>query len=221
MPDERLADGSATLLADRLAGGLKPVRPRSTGRDALVLVVLCAIELASYLGLGMMRPDMPEAMGQPSFWWKLGSLGLIALIGGTVALLSLDPVNSPRRGLRLLAAVVAAALAAGWLVDASRAGLLPLVARLNWRAGLLCVAEMVLLSVPAVAGLGVLMRRGAPTDTGGTALASGVAAASWGAFVFVFACPFDDPLYIAVWYTVGCGLVTLSARLFLPPLTRW
>jgi hypothetical protein len=39
--------------------------------------------------------------------------------------------------------------------------------------------------------------------------------------VFVFACPHDDPLYVAVWYTVGCGLVTLVARLLLPLLTRW
>jgi hypothetical protein len=65
------------------------------------------------------------------------------------------------------------------------------------------------------------MRRGAPTDTAGTSLAVGIAAAAWGAFVFVFACPFDDPLYIAVWYTVGCGLVTILARLLLPRLVRW
>jgi hypothetical protein len=77
------------------------------------------------------------------------------------------------------------------------------------------------LSLPAVIGLGLLMRRGAPTDTGGTSLAVGITAAAWGAFVFVFACPYDDPLYIVVWYSVGCGLVTLLARLALPHLTRW
>ena len=75
--------------------------------------------------------------------------------------------------------------------------------------------------LPAVIGLGLLMRRGAPTDRGGTALAAGLAAAAWGAFVFVFACPFDDPFYVAVWYSLGCGAVTLFARFALPPLTRW
>ena len=49
----------------------------------------------------------------------------------------------------------------------------------------------------------------------------GLAAAAWGAFVFVFACPSDDPLYIAVWYSVGCGIVVLSSRLILPRLARW
>lgn len=208
-------------LVDRLVSDLKPVRPRRTGGDALVFAALCAVELALFLGLGAMRLDMPMAMELPSFWWKLGSLGIIALVGGTVAVLSFDPVNSPRKGLRLLAAVVAVCLAAGWAVDASRDGLPALAARVDWRNGLQCVAKMALLSAPAVIGLGVLMRRGAPTDAGGAALSSGIAAASWGAFVFVFACPFDDPLYIALWYAVGCGIVTLFARLVLPPLTRW
>ncbi len=208
-------------LVDRLVKDLKPVRRHSAGADALVLAVLCLVELALFLGLGAMRPDISMAMGLPSFWWKLGSLGLIALTGGAVAIISFDPVNSPRRGLRWLAASAAVCLAIGWLIDASREGLPALTARLNWHDGVQCVSKMVLLSAPAVIGLGLLMRRGAPTDTGGTALTVGVAAAAWGAFVFVFACPYDDPLYIAVWYIVGCGIVTMVARLILPPLTRW
>ena len=75
--------------------------------------------------------------------------------------------------------------------------------------------------VPAVIAIGLLMRRGAPTDRGGTALAGGLASAGWGAFAFVFACPFDDPLYVMVWYSLGCGAVTLFARIVLPRLTRW
>jgi hypothetical protein len=57
--------------------------------------------------------------------------------------------------------------------------------------------------------------------TKGSALLVGLAAAAWGAFVFVFACPFNNPLYIAVWYTVGCGIVTLLARTILPRIARW
>jgi hypothetical protein len=209
------------LLIDRLARGLKPVRRRTPGGDWLMLALLCAIELGLFLGLGFMRPDMSMAMEQPSFWWKSASLGLIALVGGAVAVLSLDPAASPRGGLRWLMTIAACCLLAGWLIDASRDGLPNLAARLNWPDGLLCVMKMVLLSVPAVIGLGLLMRRGAATDAAGTALAAGIAAASWGAFVFVFACPHDDPLYIAVWYAIGCGLVTAFSRWTLPRLTRW
>jgi len=208
-------------LIDRLANELKPVRRRTGWSDALVLLVLCAIEFGLFLVTGMMRSDMPMAMHLPSFWWKLASLGLIGLVSGTVAIVSLDPVRSPRRGLRWIAALIAACLASGWLLDASRDGFSTLISRLDWVNGLQCVYEMAVLSVPAVIGLGLLMRRGAPTDHAGTALAAGLAGAAWGAFVFVFACPFDDPLYVAVWYSLGCGAVTLFARFTLPRLTRW
>jgi hypothetical protein len=212
--------GNEPLLT-QLVADLKPVRRRSVRRDVLVFALLCAVELVLVLVLGLMRPDMDMAMEQPSFWWKLSSLGVIAVAGAVVAIVSLDPVESPRRGLRWLAGLVAVCVGAGWMVDASTPGLAALWLRLDWVDGLACVYKMVLLSVPPIVGLGLLMRRGAPTDTAGTALAVGIAAAAWGAFVFVFACPHDDPLYIAVWYVVGCGLVSVFARLVLPRLTRW
>ena len=189
--------------------------------DAMALVVLGAVELGLFLALRPMRPDMPMAMHLPSFWWKLASLGLIAFVSGAVAIVSLDPVRSPRRGLHWIVALIAVCLAIGWILDASRDGFSALLSRLDWPNGLQCLEKIMVLSVPAVIGLGLLMRRGAPTDRGGTALAAGLAAAAWGAFVFVFACPFDDPFYVAVWYSLGCGAVTLFARFALPPLTRW
>jgi hypothetical protein len=212
---------STDPLIDRLASELKPVRRRTGWSDALALLVLCAIELGLFLVMGMARSDMPMAMHLPSFWWKLASLGLIGLVSGTVAIMSLDPVRSPRRGLRWIVALIALCLASGWLLDASRDGFSTLIDRLDWHNGLQCVYEMAILSAPAVIGLCLLMRRGAPTDHAGTALAAGLAGAAWGAFVFVFACPFDDPLYVAVWYSLGCGVVTLFARFTLPRLTRW
>jgi hypothetical protein len=208
-------------LIEHLTNELKPVRRRSPWSDALALLVLCAAELALFLGMGMMRSDMPVAMHRPSFWWKIATLGLIGLVSGTVAIMSLDPARSPRRGLRWIVALIAVSLASGWLLDASRDGFSTLINRLHWVNGLQCFCNVVVLSVPAIIGLGFLMRRGAPTDPAGTALAAGLTAAAWGAFVFVFACPFDDPLYVAVWYSLGCGAVTLFARFTLPRLTRW
>jgi len=190
-------------------------------RDAAVLAALCGAELALFLAVGMARPDMPAAMGLMSFWWKLISMGVIAAVGGIVALVSLDPTASARRGLRWLAGLVVVALLGGWFVDALSHGLADFVARVNWRDGLQCVYKIVLLSLPAAAGLTYLMRRGASTDPAASALSSGLAAAAWGAFVFVFACPHDDPLYIAIWYGLGGGVVTLATRLILPWIARW
>lgn len=208
-------------LVERLASELRPVRRRSVIREAIILAVLGLIELAAFLSLGFMRPDMPLAMHAPSFWWKLVSLGVIAVLGAIVALLSASPVRSPRRGLRWILICIAAAFASGWLIDALHGGMSHFLARLDWAQGLECVWQMVALSVPAVIALGVLLRRGAPTDRSGTALAAGLSSAAWGAFIFVFACPSDDPLYIAVWYTIGCGIVTLFGRIILFRLSRW
>lgn len=212
------------VLIDRLAADLTPVRPRNAGRDGLILGVVCLAELVLFLKMSGMRPDMGSGMQHPGFWWKLGCLGPITLVAGTAAVLSFSPDRSPRRALAWLLGLVLASLAVGWLIGlgSGPAHAAPtLAARLDWRQGLQCVDRMVLLAVPPLIALGILMRRGAATDGAATAWIVGIAAAAWGAFVFVFACPSDDPLYIAVWYSLGCGLVCGVTRLLLPRLTRW
>lgn len=209
------------MLVEKLAHDLEPVRRRSVVRYAVILGVVAVLELAAFLGAGVMRPDMHHAMQMPSFWWKMTGMGVIAISGVTVALVSVDPTRSPRAGLRWLAGCVAIILATGWLVDSTQGGFAELFGRLDWAMGVQCTWKMVTLSVPAVIALGVLIRRGAPMDRSGTSLAAALGSAAWGAFVFVFACPSDDPLYIAVWYTVGCGMVTVVGRSILYRLSRW
>ena len=209
------------FLLDRLSRDLRPVRRRSAVREALLLLLLAAVEVSAFLGMGFMRPDMTAAAQTPSFWWKLTSMGLIAVLGAGVAILSADPARSPRRGLRWMLVSLVAIVASGWLVDAAGSGFAEVALRLDWPQGVQCVWKMVVLSIPPAIALGVLIRRGAPTDRAGTALAAGLSSAAWGAFVFVFACPSDDPLYIAVWYTAGCAIVTILGRVVLTRLSRW
>lgn len=211
----------STDLIDRLSADLAPVRPRSPWRDAAMLAAVAVAQLALFLWLGAGRDDMHHAAAHPGFWWKLSSLGLLALLGAATALCSLDPVADTRRGLRPAAALIAAVLATGWVVDLLVENPGTLSARLNWRMGLECALEAVALTLPAMVMLGLLMRRGASTDPTRTALATGFAGAAWGAFVFAFACPSDDPLYIAVWYGGSIACVTVAARFILPRIARW
>ena len=208
-------------LIDELVADLAPVRPRSIRREAILLALLGAAELGAYLALGYARPDIVAAVALPSFWWKLGSLGLLTMVSVATALRSFDPSGSPHRGLRLIAILVGATLLVGWLLDGSRLAQGGLAARLMWRHGIDCVVAMTTLSVPAIVALGLLMRRGAATEPRGSALAAGAGAGAWGAFVFVFNCPHDDPLYIVLWYMVGCGIVALAGRFALPRVARW
>lgn len=208
-------------LLDDLVSQLTPVKRRSAWREGLVLALICAVEIGLYLLLRGTRDDLTMAMHMPSFWWKVVTLGGLAVIGVATAIRSFDPTASPRSGLRWMAIILGMALAIGWGIDAASAGAGMLRARLMWRQGIDCAIAVIILSIPAAVALGLLMRRGAPTDRKGSALAVGFAGAAWGAFVFNFRCPHDDPFYIAVWYGLGGLAVALIWRLILPLVTRW
>lgn len=212
-------------LIDALVADLGAVKPRRWQREAVLLAGLGLLEILIFIAIRGVRPDMHEAMGDMPFWWKSGSIAIIAGIAAAAALISLDPATTTARRLsRLwwaLAVAVPVLLALGWLIDAGAAGRDALIARLAWQDGLDCLLNVGLLSLPPVVALGVLMRRGAPTQPGRTALAAGLAAAGLGAFVFAFHCDHDDPLYVAVWYGGAVAAVAGLARLILPRLTRW
>lgn len=199
-----------------LSASLAPIKRRSVPREVGLIAALGAAELALILGLGLMRPDMEEIIGSPYMWWKLAGLALLALVSGVTAIRSLSPVVSPRRGLAVLAALagMTIALAAFVAPGANVGGTIS--DRLSPAHGIVCCLAIIVLSLPMIAIMAILMRRGAPAHPEGSALAAGVAAGTWGALVFAFCCPSNDPLYVAVWYFAGCGVVALVARWLLP-----
>jgi hypothetical protein len=208
-------------LIARLTDDLKPVRPRRFRRDVVIIAAICVAEIAVFFALGAALPDLPTRMHQPTFWWRLVSLGIIVVIGGIPAIFSFSPTYSPHRGLRWVLLVIALCLAAGLCISAGPGDLESLGRRVDWTNGIQCTAKMITLSIPPVLGLGALMCRGAPIDGNRTALLVGIAGSAWGAFVFVFACPFNDPLYVAIWYSLGCSTVVLVSRALLPRLSKW
>ncbi len=208
-------------LVEMLSARLTPVRVRRLSHDALLLAAIGAVELLLLLLLVGARPDLATAITRPFFWWKLAAMGVPTAIALTATLRSFDPTRSPRPGLRGAAIAVAVALALGWLLDATHRSGTTIAGRMQWHEGMRCMAWMAMLALPMIAALGALMRRSAPTDPAGTARAAGTAGAAWGAFVFAFACPHDDPLYVAIWYLAGCSLVAVAARWLLAPVARW
>ncbi len=206
---------SDALILD-LSANLTPVRRRRVLREAGLLVALGLTELVLFLGLGLMRPDMGRMIASPYMLWKLGSLAILAGVGCTVAIRSFSPLARPRRGLMVALAVAMAAVVGGAFVTPGGATGHTILERLAPVHGLLCALSIVILSMPMMAMLAVLMRSAAPTHPEGSALAAGFAAGTCGAFVFAFCCPINDPLYIVVWYSVGCAAVAATARWLLP-----
>jgi hypothetical protein len=212
---------SNDALIDKLVGDLRPVSRPKFGPQIVILLALAAVELAGFLALGTMRPDIGAAIGLAAFWWKMAGLGILAIMGAEVALRSFSPESSPRKGLRRWALALAGIVFVGVVIDLAGQGLDGLAARLMWRMGVECLTVMTVLSVPPVLALGLMMRRGAPTDHPASAAAVGVAAAAWGAFIFAFHCPSDDPFYIVFWYALSCATITLISRAILPLVSRW
>lgn len=212
---------STDNLIERLAGDLKPVRPRAPALEAGLLALVCAIELAGFLAIGMARPDLAEAVKQPVLWWKFGALGLLAVLGFSTALRSFSPQGSARAGLMAILVLAVVSLAVGWGFDTTRPQTADLITRLDPSDGLNCLGYVLGLSLPPLVLLGVLMRRAAATDPQRSAAAVGLGSAAWAAWVFVFACPHDDPLYVVFWYALACSAICLATYLILPRLTRW
>lgn len=208
-------------LIELLAADLAPVRPRRFALDAWTMALIAVIELALLFAVGFAHLDVHRMLMQPTMGWRIASLGLISLTSGFLAIRSFDPTRSVKRSLRWLALIIAICLAYVTVVGGMPAGMASIVQRLDWRSGVHCASKIILLSIPPLIGLALLGRRGASTDMRRTPLLIGLAAAAWGAFVFVFACPFDDPLYISVWYSFACGLVTVASRFLLPRFVRW
>jgi hypothetical protein len=206
---------SDRLILD-LSSNLEPVRRRRMVHEAALVVALGAAELALFLGMGMMRPDMPHMGTSPYLLWRVGSLAVLAGIACTVAIRSFSPTARPRKGLALAGALAVAAVIGGLFVGPAGVSGHTLIERLDPARGMLCAGSIFVLSLPVAALLGMLMRRAAPTQPKLSAIASGMAAGTVGALVFAFCCPFNDPLYVVVWYSIGCAAVAGTARWRLP-----
>jgi hypothetical protein len=202
------------LISD-LSANLAPVRRRSVTREVALLVVLGAAELALFVGLGFMRSDMGSLIGSPYMLWKLGSLALLVAVTGATAIRSLSPTASPRRGVAIGLRLALIVMIAGALMDSGVAGQ-TLLQRLSPVHGAICSLCIAIFSLPMVGLMSFLMRRGAPSDPDKSAWAIGLAAGTWGAFVFAFCCPANDPLYVTVWYFAGCATVAALVRWLLP-----
>jgi hypothetical protein len=203
-------------LITELSSQLAPVRRRSVAREAVWLVGLGALQLIVILNSGLMRPDMGDAVGHPFMWWKLGGLALLVATSILTAVRSFSPVGSPRRGLIFLTGAIGLIALLGAIVSPGGAVAPTLAGRLAPTHGLICATSIVVLALPMLGMLTYLMRNGASAHTESSAVAVGLAGGSWGAFVFAFCCLVNDPLYIVVWYSLGCAVVALLARFILP-----
>lgn len=207
---------STDALIQDLSVDLVPVKRRSVPREVAMLMALAAAELMVIVAVGAMRADMGRVILSPFMVWKMGSLALLAAMTIALALRSFAPPASSRRSLMLVLGIAMLAMLGGTLVTSAAESGRPFIDRLMPVHGLLCATAITILATPIMAALAVLMRRAAPVRPKDSAFACGLAAATCGALIFTACCPMNDPLYIAVWYSLGVAAVAMTARWLLP-----
>jgi hypothetical protein len=206
-----------TLVADH-AG--RPV-PKSVGHG-LVMAIIGGLAISSALfslTLGV-RPDILSALSTWRFDLKL-SANLVLVIAATwVALRLSSPTTTPLSAMRAL--LVPALLLLGAVVYE-----LVTIPASAWPSramgvnGVMCLANIISLSVLPLTATIYALRRGAPTSPAVMGAGAGLLAGAMGATVFAMHCMDDSPLFVAIWYTLATGLMALTGLLVGRYVLRW
>lgn len=202
----------------------------SLSRDAAVrgwptpILLLVAVTVAAiFAALPFYAlAGLPDPMGArlASLSFVVKAVIVLALVGAAAMLV----VPAGRPGARVsfaLLAVPVGALGVGIvfeIVTQSGGALLP---RLIGQNALKCLLFIPLLSVlPLVASLAV-MARAAPTEPQIAGALVGMFAGAVAAAIYAVHCPDDSPLFLAAWYVLAIGLVTIAGALLGPRVLRW
>ena len=212
---------SDARIIDRLVSDLHPVRPRKAWRDALWLGVVALIELVLVVSTSAPRADLAAAMTGPMFWWKLASCAGLATAGASALFSLLSPEARVDAGRRWMLGAAGVAALVGIVLIGITALPASVQMTLDWREGLACVGMVELYAAPMVLATFWIARRAAPSNPRAAAVAAGLASAGWGALLFVWRCPHDDPLYIVVWYGLALAIGAGIAWTVLPRFLRW
>ena len=166
------------------------------------------------------RPDLADAMGTGAYWMKFAYTLLFAIFGfWTVERLSRP--GAPSRAQMILEAFPFAAIA---LLALVRLALVPAEMRMPMAMGHswdVCPWRIVILALPILSGLLRNLKMLAPTRPMISGLAAGLASGALGAFIYAFHCDESAAAFVALWYTLGIGLVGLAGALLGRLLLRW
>lgn len=166
------------------------------------------------------RPDIAAAVVTVRFDLKI----LEALLLAATAVALVLRLAQPGAGTALQTRVLAAAPV---LLAISVIAEMLVVPANQWQAklvgsnSLVCLTTIPLLSLPLLAALLLALRHGAPTSRGAAGAAAGLAAGGLSAALYATHCIDDSPFFVATWYTIAIGTVTVSGAMLGRRLLRW
>jgi hypothetical protein len=206
-------------LIEMLARGAGAAPPmRTVPRLAPVVVGGTLFSAAAALPLLGWIPR--EMYALPAPWIKLAYAGLMVLAATWLAARLSRPaarVAAPARAVALVVLVMAAL--ALWSLAAAPSG--TRLATLLGESWLRCPTNVLLLSLPTLAGALSVMRGLAPTRLRDAGFAAGVLAGAVGAMGYALTCLETSPAFIGVWYTAGIALAGALGAWLGPRVLRW
>ena len=87
--------------------------------------------------------------------------------------------------------------------------------------GVMCLASIIFLSVLPLAATIYALRQGAPMSPALAGAAAGLLAGALGATVFAMNCTNDSPLFVAIWYALAIGFMSMFGLLIGRHALRW
>ena len=166
------------------------------------------------------RPDIAVAAVTVRFDLKIVEALLLAATAVALTLRLAQP--GAGTGLQTLAMAAAPALLAIAVIAELFA-----VPSSQWQAKLvgdnsfICLTAIPLLSLPLLAAMLLALRHGAPTLRGATGAAAGLVAGGLAAGLYATQCIDDSPLFVATWYSIAIGAVTVLGASLGRRLLRW
>ena len=204
---------------DAMVAELEPVQPLRVSRAiafVLTIAITAAFLIVSVKGA---RTDVVALDPNPMFLLRAG---LLLLLGGGCGWAALNAA-SPSVGKQ----------GQSWKMAIAAAALLPLAALIvamtgrsdiameNANFGLQCMVFSGLSGLATAVPMVLWLRKGAPTSPERAGWLTGVAAGGLGAFAYGLHCPFNDVVYIGLWYSLAVGLCAVLGRVVVPRLIRW
>lgn len=206
-------------LIDMLARGAGPA-PRAPVLRRLAPVVALGVLSSAVFALVSMGSIPVALYATPAPWTKLIYGASLALAAGWLTARLARPVARTLWPMRAILAVFATMLALGALTLVNSAPDQRMAALLGetWRT---CPRNVVMLSLPALAGALWALRGLAPTHLRAAGFHAGLMAGALGAMGYALVCPEVSATFVAVWYSLGILLTGLLGALLGPRLLRW
>lgn len=206
-------------LIDLLARGAGPA-PQALALRRLAPVAAAGVAASALMALTLYGPIPPNLYATAAPWIKLGYAAALATAAAWLTARLGRPVARLRLPQQAVAAVVLAMLAIGLAAlvatppDDRGAALLGH----SWST---CPGNVLALSLPALLGTLWSLRGMAPTRQRAAGFAAGLFAGALGAFGYALSCPEVSPTFVALWYSLGIGLVAAAGATLGPRLLRW